>query len=192
MPACAKTHPLCNTQETSAAVIQAALRAALSHESRICFHSLKRSPKAPAEQDAAHPHPFPIVVCGTCPLLRSYNTNSLPKHSTERNGFFVPIKRSAARRTGGTHERNEAMPVRKRHARMLLVSMRIRANTNSALPTARAHLICFPQRSRRADRFGSIPFLAVVLCIRGVSPYLPEILRNTGTLRKEKGALLRP
>ena len=40
-------------------------------------------------------------------VCRKY-TNFRLKHVTEHSGFFVLAKLSAARRTGGTRERNEA------------------------------------------------------------------------------------
>ena len=39
-----------------------------------------------------------------------FHTNFRLKHGTEHSGFFVLAKLSAARRTGGTRERNEAKP----------------------------------------------------------------------------------
>ncbi|MCL0149062.1 hypothetical protein M2T53_28115, partial [Klebsiella pneumoniae] len=42
------------------------------------------------------------------------DTNSILKHGIEHSRFFVPAKLSEARRTGGTRERNEAKPGRKR------------------------------------------------------------------------------
>ena len=41
-------------------------------------------------------------------------TDSILKHGIEHSRFFVPAKLSEARRTGGTRERNEAKPERKR------------------------------------------------------------------------------
>ena len=43
-----------------------------------------------------------------------FHTNSILKHGIEHSRFFVPAKLSEARRTGGTRERNEAKPGRKR------------------------------------------------------------------------------
>ena len=47
-------------------------------------------------------------------LLCKNHTNSILKHGIEHSRFFVPAKLSEVRRTGGTHERNEAKPGRKR------------------------------------------------------------------------------
>ena len=52
-------------------------------------------------------------------------TNSILKHGIEHNRFFVPAKLSEARRTGGTRERNEAKPGRKRCCANDMLSMRI-------------------------------------------------------------------
>ena len=54
---------------------------------------------------------------GGCPGGQSpfrHYTNSILKHGIEHSRFFVPAKLSEARRTGGTRERNEARPGRKR------------------------------------------------------------------------------
>ena len=53
-------------------------------------------------------------------------TNSILKHDIEHSSFFVPAKLSEARRTGGTRERNEAKPGRKRCCANDMLSMRIR------------------------------------------------------------------
>ena len=53
-------------------------------------------------------------------------TNSILKHGIEHSRFFVPAKLSEARRTGGTRERNEAKPGRKRCCANDMLSMRIR------------------------------------------------------------------
>ena len=45
---------------------------------------------------------------------RAFHTNSILKHGIEHSRFFVPAKLSEARRTGGTRERNDAKPGRKR------------------------------------------------------------------------------
>ena len=52
-------------------------------------------------------------------------TNSILKHGIEHSRFFVPAKLSEARRTGGTRERNEAKPGRKRCCANDMLSMRI-------------------------------------------------------------------
>ena len=51
---------------------------------------------------------------GFRPPLNWIYTNSILKHDIEHSIFFVPAKLSEARRTGGTRERNEAKPGRKR------------------------------------------------------------------------------
>ena len=51
---------------------------------------------------------------GLPPPLNWIYTNSILKHGIEHSRFFVPAKLSEARRTGGTRERNDAKPGRKR------------------------------------------------------------------------------
>ncbi len=55
-----------------------------------------------------------LSTCSAFDLSLADYTNSILKHGIEHSRFFVPAKLSEARRTGGTRERNEAKPGRKR------------------------------------------------------------------------------